>query len=368
MSFLLNRRGAIAFGQWALILRLFNAIALDGAALGNSGWISLLLAGIFSIPIILMLCLLTRTQPSVRSIDILDQAFSRVFRRIYCLFLLAFSLFDMATNTRTLVYVTQYVAFDQSPTLLLAGFAVLICLAACLMGGTGVSGSVQMWSYLFMGLLGIVLISELEYYNPRWLLPLLGPGLDPILNASFSYAGMITTSVATWLLMDDEQGKDRTGGVSYKPTGPWLMFRNVLIALGVSLVLVLAMSMLTPTMPKAPNGLTFRVELMLSNGFNDTSLQLPLMIAWFIPMLLTLAYYLYTSGFFIKCLFERLKYWVCLVIASALSLGLTFTSLGDRAWIDKINGMVRLPLLTIPLLVLGTVYLIRQRRNRVAAS
>lgn len=366
MTFTLNRRSAASLGRWAIGMRLFSAVALDGAPLGNSGWISLALAGLMSLPLVLMISFMSRAQPEASPISLIEEAIGLWARRTLCLVLSMFSLYEAGVSTRMAVTCAEYVAFHQTPTLVLTLLPICVCGIACLRGGLGVSGASQVLRYLFFLLIGGMIIVEIGSMNWRWLMPVLGPGVDPLLRAALSYSGMTTALASIWLCMGEETGLDRTGGTEYKKTGPFYPLKILgVITLG-AVIAALLLTVLAPSLPGGPNARDFALDKLLANGLSGAPLQLPLMLVWFLAQALMLAFYIYTASFLLKNCFEKLPWWACVLVVSAVTAFLAFSGITDRAYIDKVNALIRYPAVNVILFAVGAVSIIKQRGKRVA--
>ncbi len=363
MNFSTSRRAMFSIGRMAIAVRLFSAAVMDGAPLGNAGWISILIGGVLSLPVVLMISLVSKGAPEDRPLTLIDRACGQWVRRAFCFAMCMLTVYEASCCTRLLVLSVQYVAFEQLPFYSLDIITILVACLGCLCGATGLSGASYFARYAVFCSFVFMLTSQFSAINWRWLAPVLGPGLTPLWHAGLSYAGILTSVIVVWLLMDEEHGVDRTGGMSYKKTGPFYILKLLgTITLACALAMIL-LSMLVPVVPGAPNERDFAIDKLLANGRNATSIQFLLMVVWFISGCTVIPFYIFASSSLLNSTVPVLPPKLCVVICSAATLFLTLSNLADRNMIDKVNAMIRFPVFTAVTLAICAVLLIRQRKG-----
>lgn len=364
MKLELNRRSAFKLAKYAIGIRLIASVILDGTRQG-ADWLQVLMATLFSLPPLLLICFMQKKQPDAAPLALVDQAFGQFVRRAYCLILCLFALHEAACTTRILTLSAEFASFDKVPLYVLVCISIVVGCLSCMFGGIGLGGMVQAWFPVCVVILVLVAGNELFVLNPRWLTPILGPGLGQLAQGAVPVTGMCTALVSTWLCTAGESGQDQKGGRPYKPAGAFHVIRALLSVSVAVMLIVAALDMQVPVLPSAPNERGFMLRRLIANGLNATELQFPLMLLWLMSVIISLSFYIYSAACMLQFAAPRLRPRWCLLIVSAVAIPLTLSPLSNREYITVINTL-RIPMVYVPLLFISIAYLVKQRGKQVA--
>ena len=362
MNIATSRRNLAALISWAIGVRLFCATSMDGALLMNSGWISVLLSLVMALPFALIVALLSRRDPGTSPLALMDRALCPLARRMFCGLLALCSLYEFALSLRLITLSAEFSGLDHQPMLLISSVSTSTALIACLGGAAAISGTVMLWRPLYHSLMVLLVVVLSGSISPRWLFPLLGPGVRQIALSAISFAGMQTSLVAGWLCMGEETGESQFGGKPYRTTGPYLLLRTLLRFAFIGGSLTLLMCMLSPAMPNAPSERDFYLEQFLANDQNATLFQFPLIFIWFINQAIMLCFFLFTAAHLLWVSCPKLSFRTSLLIATALGFTFSLSTFASRIHIDSVNT-VRYLVVLLCLTCFGIGHALKQRKE-----
>ena len=282
----LSSSAASAGACAAMTIRVFNGLMLDTPEVCNGAWLSAL----FGMALALPLSELLRRTAGKRLVD--------------AMLLLALAA-DAVVNIESTAWTAGFLAFDHTPTRLLA-VPILCMLIRCVMlGGNAVGDTIRFLFRAVLPLLALVLLLHLPAYRPEWLNPVLGFGPDGIFLGGVRAGGwMAALAGATSRLVDS--GEKRTN-----------ILTCVCTATALAAALIILRLMMAPQMDTAAMVRSIQIDAMLVNGRAPLYCQLPLVIVWFIGSFSLVGFECCLCAGLLGRVFPRLKGSVCAAMAVA---------------------------------------------------
>ena len=336
MKFKISGSAASSLGMLAMALRILFGVTIELPGLYNAGWIAVLLGGILALPLAFAATWL-RNASSLSPIGALSKR-SPAWVRVLTASLSLTAVYDAAVVSDIISCSASYVALNSVNMIYLMLPQLLLCYFALSFNGDAIGFSAGIWNRILPWIVVIIIFVEFRQFRLPWLTPILGPGAAPLLDGALRVAGWL--SLLTGLLMISE--KDTREGKPLRPV--WLMVRCCLIAA----VLVLLHNLMTPALVEAEaSSRFFLLDTLLTNGRSPLSLQLPMMILWFIGLFLLLLFDAFTSVALLQATVPRLTKLPCILIVLgaivAMSLGnLTANDivLAVQKWLYVIHGIL----------------------------
>lgn len=177
-------------------------------------------------------------------------------------------LLDCASNMRVLAATAGMLTLGRTPVVLLLLPLGILSAVMVLLGGDAAGNTARLWNRILPLLFFVILIFHLPSYNAAWLTPVLGSGLDSILEGGVYCGGSIALLSLSCLLAVPDRKQ--------KPLLP-------IISIGVfaaSLQLA-ALQMLSPSFTGTELSRSGRISLILSNGRTSSPLQMLMMLLWY---------------------------------------------------------------------------------------
>lgn len=248
----ISRASAVSGVAAALISRAFYGLMVEGPALDNGAWLSILVGLALALPTLWL--------------------FRRGVGRSARLLLAAALFVDAMKALEGAAFSESCIAFNHIPSAVLA-LPLLAAAARCLvLGGDAVGASARIWMRLFIPALGLIVALQWSYYRPLWLTPVLGHGPGRILRGG----------VRCWLWMV------MLGGAGMALCREQVRFERVVrtlaVAALVTAMLILLRLMMAPACLSGDMGRALRLDALLTNGRAPLLLQLPMIVIWFVGL------------------------------------------------------------------------------------
>lgn len=313
MKFRISDSAAGSLSLLAIIVRIFGSVAVDMPDLHNAGWLAVLLGGALSLPLAWAAGQL-RSHCSVSPFATLTGHCQPLLRVTAALFALT-ALLDAAAVARTIASSASYVALNSLPMFALLLPQLLVCLWCLTLNGDAIGFAAGIWNRILPLLLLIVILLQFSAFRPAWLTPLLGPGLPDLLDGALRVSGGLSMLAGLFLIAEQDPDGDRR---RFQP------IKTMLVCTLAAAVLLVLRSMMTPPLFKGKEAsIFFQLDTLLSNGRAPLSLQLPMIILWFVSLLFLLLF----DAFLFAAMLQR----ALPRIGRRLSIAIVLISIGGLA-------------------------------------
>ena len=341
----INRRSCAALAYLSIGARMLFAVQIDSPELLNAGWISVILSGILTLPVVLCMDYIER----VRHTSAVDHL-SSVWGRIYCAVVALFMVYETGNGISILASSASYMSLTDTLHPVLICVCALVCVLGCTAGVQAVAGTAIISARLLGAVIVIAFLIQLNSFNIRWMTPVLGPGLPTITSFVPGLCGMMTTFIPIWLLKEHDETKPN-------PLTKMLVVTVVLLV-----ALVVLFGMLMPPMQSGPISRLFNLDRLLSNGRTPQTLQILTVPIWYLTLVISICFMLLGATHALLITFPKLNRVVAILVLIVIAICVPFLNLGVRPLVRLINT-IRWPVLTLPILVYALVCGISARKE-----
>ena len=309
-----GRGPAAAMLLLSVTMRLFWGVAADHPSIANAAWICPLAGLVIYLPFYLAVNRAEKLGGDSAWGNLANIAPKPVMHAAELIFSLLL-LFDCASSMRLMANTANLLALgDVSIILLLIPLAALLA-ADVLIGAEAVGSSARLWLRVVPLLFVVMFIVQAQVYNPSWLTPLLGSGVQSILGGGFYSAGCLALLTLPWMIALPDRNKK-----------PAILYIG-LAALAAAILLA-AQAMLCPPFDGMELSRTGRVKLILSNGRAALSLQMLLVVLWYGGLMHLIGTEAVTAACYLRRIIPRAPQWSfaageALLTIIAASSGLT---------------------------------------------
>ncbi|MGN0803193.1 MAG: GerAB/ArcD/ProY family transporter [Candidatus Faecivicinus sp.] len=305
MKLQISDNAACSLAKLAIAARAVYGIVIDMPELLNAGWISILLGGLLAVPLALALSMLLKNEKAA-PVERLQNKAALPFRLV-CAVFFAISAYDAAVVAAAIGNSASFMALsDVAPVYLLLPL-LAICLACLRLNGNAIGMSASIWSKALVWLLLLVILLEARNYQVEWLTPVLGPGIPALLDGAVRSAGWFGLSSALFLVAAPDERDPKDHLCPLKALGT---------SVGFAALVSLMYSMLCPaTLDGNLFSRSFRLDTLLANGRTGLSLQFPTNILWYISLIYTLLFDVFTSTIMLQAALPRLGNRICALFA-----------------------------------------------------
>lgn len=270
--------------------RVFALLVVDLPETLHAAWIASLLGAILAFPAVLFVYWLSgKGNPAA----VLRSAFGKRFYQAFCLLFSAFLAADASSVFSMLSASASYSSLFSIPEWALSLLSFLAVALIVLRGGNSVSGVASVCLYAFPFLYVWMLILQRNHLNFRYLVPILGPGSQKLMRCGLLCAGEYCL-IPLSALLDDR--KLITGKGRFTPVPP----RSIFELFALSAIVVTALCALHaatyPALPSLSRSRFAQLDLLLSIGKSNQSIQLPMLLLWFAFLTVCASFLLYLSG------------------------------------------------------------------------
>lgn len=284
MMLSITQREAHSLAISLIAARCFMTLTVDGTAYQNSGWACMLGGYLLALPLAFAVDM---CKPGFRhATGFIWKAICAIFAAIMC--------YEAAVISRMLVNSVSYSNLETIPPLALTLVMLLIAMYAVIKNGRGLGNAAKLWIIAFMVMFAIIIIMNLKYMRPRWLMPVLGPGIGTLMRGSISAAGSISCGALLHLLAEGTDTHKRRDCV-----------RSITVGCAAGAALCLYWGVMAPVQSGGRLDRLTRLELLLSNGRTDLGVQLPMTFSWFMAYIVALAGYCYIAAAFCQEIMPR---------------------------------------------------------------
>ena len=320
MKFRISDSAAASLSLLAITARVFGGAAVDMPELHNAGWLAALLGGLLSLPLAWAAGQL-RARCPVSPFDALSERCRPLLHAIAGL-LAVIALWDAATVARTIASSASYVALNSLPMFFLLLPQLLICLWCLSLNGDPIGFAAGIWLRILPLMMMIVVLLQFSAFKPSWLTPLLGPGLPDLLDGALRISGWLSMLTGLFLIAErDPEGDDKR----FRPV------KALALCVAIAAALLLLRGMMTPPLFKGKEtSIFFQLDTLLSNGRAPLSLQLPMIILWFIGLLFLLLFDAFLCAAMLQRAIPILGKRICTAATLAGICGLALSGLPSR--------------------------------------
>ena len=276
----------------AVIARIFYFVVIDAPETENSGWLAALIGAGFSLPSVAGAYLLMKKNGSSLENGVINALGNTGFR-IFCLVLSLALMYETSALFTILTSSGAYATLYNMHKLLLLVPTSVAVIYACTKGGNGIGGAAEVWIRIYLVLYAIILFLEYDTMSVSNIFPILGPGLRGLMKNAFSITLYFSLIPVSFILESGYVVEGRNQRKKIKPESILFVF-GLCVFLTVSALLV--HSMMYPSLSPLFKSRSSGMDLMLSNGRSNRTVQLPILIVWFSSLALSCSYMLFCSG------------------------------------------------------------------------
>lgn len=276
----------------AITARIFYLIVIDAPVTENSGWLAVLMGAGLSAPSIIGAYILMKKNNS--SIEQGARiALGNIGFRLFALVLSLALTFETASLFTILTSSGAYATLYNMHKLLLLVPTSLAVIYACSKGGNGIGGAAEVWIRIYMILYAVIMCLEYDTMKISNLFPILGPGGRKLLKSAVSVMMYFSLIPVSFLLESGYSVQGRDKYTKIKPESILLLFA---ISIAISVLLLILHSAMYPSVLPIFQSRSSGMDLMLSNGRSNRTVQLPILIIWFSSLAISAGYMLYSAG------------------------------------------------------------------------
>ncbi|MBQ6715716.1 MAG: hypothetical protein IJN21_04240 [Clostridia bacterium] len=322
----------------AITARIFYLIVIDAPETENSGWLAVLMGAGLSAPAILgAYALMKKTNASFETGAI--KAIGKSGFRIFALILSLALTFETASLFTILTSSGAYATLYNMHKLLLLVPTSLAVIYACSKGGNGIGGAAEAWIRIYLILYAVILCLEYDTMKISNLFPILGPGGGKLFKSAVSVMMYFCLIPVSFLLETGYSVQGRNERINIKPESILIVFA---LSVAISVVMLMLHSAMYPALIPVFDSRSSGMDLMLSNGRSNRTVQLPILIIWFSSLAISAGYMLYSAGRLMNIALSE-KGCKCMVLLGLIAMvfALFRLSLADRAlWFASHFGPV----------------------------
>lgn len=347
-----QRRSLCTLFGMATGFRAFYAVIVDGGRLFGSGWISIVLGLLLSLPVVVVLMAIRRVQPEIPAADALKWAAGKWGARLIAGALAAILIYDAGGVISIMTSTVRYVAMPEANRNVIKITVALVCTAAVLMGTSAIANAVVLWKRLAVILIAALVLAQVPQFRAAWLTPLLGPGVEILTENALPAAGMFSFAAAAWLMLEPEH--DKKGAA---------LMKSALISGVIAAGLALAFGMLVPGMLDEPSLRSFKLGRLLANDRAGLSLEMPYVTLIFSGMLSVLLFELAAAANALAIVLPGMNRQMGAALVCCGALAVSFTGCAEREKLVEISKWYY-PLIAAPVVLTGLTAWIRRRKMR----
>ena len=308
MKYELSRHSAATSACAAVVIRLFWGVMLDPDLPTGGAWLSVLIGLLLALPVALSATRLRRSG-------------------LLAGVLLPLLLTDAAATMECVAFSESYLAYSHMAIAVLLLPLLLSALRCSFLGGNALGASARVWMYVLAALLIVVMVCQFPRYRPAWLFPILGSGPVQLLALSLRTAGWTAMLFSSPALLCPEE--PRQSGVSVA-----MAMATVIAALLIAMRL-----MMTPFLALNAMDRTMLLDSLLTNGRSPLTLQLPMIVIWFLGMLHLFCFECFLCAALLKRCVHSLPYGLCSALTAALIFAMALFRLYDLPALSWLGEM-----------------------------
>lgn len=311
MTYLPGRGAATALIASALTMRMFWGLAVDFPFAMNASWLCPLLGFLIYLPLGFAInqAALCGTE-SVWN-NLCKGVSSRIKKALEIFFALIL-VYDSSVAVRLLASSSNLIALNDITVHILIFPLVLVMIAIVLLGGDACGNSARIWLKTIPLFMIVLFAVQVKHFRVGWITPILGGGLNSILNGAIYCAGCISLASLSWIVAVPDRCKKSIYVCMVAP------------CIAVS-VLLLTQHMSFPAMINVPFTRAARIELILSNGRMSLSPQLLLDVLWFGGLLQLISAEVVTAAAYFRIACNKIKLgWLAVLLSTVISVVAVF--------------------------------------------
>ena len=308
-----GRSSASAMVFAAAAMRIFYGMGTEHYAAYNAVWLCPIAGLVLFVPFGMAIC---RTG-NMQNGSVWQYFCDRCPKAIMKLAAIVFSLmliYDCALTARLTAATANFAALNNISILWLMLPLTAVIFVVVMLGPDAEGYSARIWLKLLPIFLASVAAVQFKKYNSSWLMPILGGGLPAIAQGGLLSGGWMAMLSLIWLVAVPDRKQNRP-------------LRSGIYAAAAACVLLAALQMLCPAMVETNLSQMARVEIILSNNRVSHTLQMFLIMLWFVGMLHLISAEAAAAACFIQSLSLKLPKWTIALICSAAVSALAISDL-----------------------------------------
>jgi len=339
----------------SITARMFYLIAIDALETENSGWLAALIGAALTLPAIAgAYFLMKKNNASIEKGAV--KAIGNAGFRVLCLILALALTYETSALITILTSSGAYATLYNMHKLLLLVPTSLAVLYACAKGGNGVGGAAEMWIRIYLILYAMILFLEYDTMNANNIFPILGPGAQKLLKSALSIMMYYSLIPVSFLLESGYSVKGHKRKKNIKAESILFVFALCVI---VSVLVLMIHSMMYPSLSPLFESRSSGMDLMLSNGRSNRTVQLPILIIWFSSLALSACYMLFCAGNLMNRALEERGY-KCMFLMGLVAMIIALFRLSGQERAVAFSAWFG-PLLSAAFFILSLIYLVRTK-------
>lgn len=290
-----------------IVSRVVAATVIDGGGYGNSGWLCIVAAVLLDLP----LAIIVDRRRAGRTGD------AGIAARAGCLALACVAVFEIAAVMRLTINSISYSEMQNMNVNLIMFITLAGCYYAIGKNGAGVCNAARVLTYIFFMVFAVIFLAQIKRLEPMWLMPLFGPGVRPIINGTIAMAGYLAAAPMIHSLA--QRGESRkTSCVA-----------SLIVSALIAAVLCALRGMMAPALANTQLTRFLQLDILISNGRQPLSLQLPVLVALHAGFIVSIAGYALAAAGNIQRCFGGLGGRACAAAALIAAAALCMAGLAE---------------------------------------
>lgn len=307
-----------------IAIRTFAALTVDGHKFQNSGWLCVIAGLLLSFPLLSIF-------------DRLQWNSNRPGARIISVVIALYMAYEAAALSRVLINSISYSNLQRAPSVLLSLIIYAAGFYTVVKNGRGIGNAHKIWAILFIVLFLIISVASANDFRPKWLFPVLGPGIAHILKGGIKAAGIISSGALILCLSEGKKAHDCRN--------------SALLGASIAMLLCLYWSMMTPMQLSHHTNRLTGIEILLANGRTSLAVLTPMTIVWFMGLAAAVTGCCFTCALFFQNSLKSARNMIC--AAATVILAFLFANLG----LAESNSLGYISDLTYPGLLFLSVFM-----------
>lgn len=342
MRLVLGERLAIYLGVVSITFRIFAGVVIYLPELLNAGWISVLIGALLCAPMILLCCLYSRNNRKKPMADALSSGLSAIPLKVFAVLSICVMVFETAVLIRLNTGAASYASLYNTPSLLVALSMMLVSYYCVTKNGLALGSAAKVWIYCLPWLAGLVILLTAPDININWLAPILGNGVTTTFAGGIKVAGWLSTIVILWVISEPE-----TKPKSSPYSTAW-MFGFIAV---IATLLIAFNCATTPPLTKGITTSVFQLDRLFSNGKTTMSLQMPMIIVWFINTILNISMNVFLSAKLLQLLIPKLDGRLCVFISAFVATVISQLGYAEE-YVARIGAQYEYLLIAAPFFIM----------------
>lgn len=342
----------------AITARIFYFIVIDAPETENSGWLAALLGAALSLPSLICAYYLMKKNDSSLENGVVS-AIGKVGYRLLCAALSFALTYETSALFTILTSSGAYATLYNMHKLLLLVPTSLAVIYASIKGGNGIGGAAEVWLRIYLVLYAVIFFLEYETMNVSYIFPVLGPGVNRLFKSALSISMYFSLIPISFLLETGYKVAGRNKISKVKPESILIVF---LLCVFVTVLSLLIHSTMYPHLKPFFQSRSSGMDLMLSNGRSNRTVQLPILIMWFSALAFSCSYMLFCAGRLMNIALSE-KGTKCMVLLGLIAMVIALFRLSTQTQTVVFSFFFG-PLMSLVFLALAVISILRVKRSK----